>query len=159
MTCSTTMSTQTARADLSTSAGVSAITPQPSAASVDSWSGAPSGGLTTESGTTITRRPRASPRNVVSAWRGQRQVELGDFALLVVVEEILADPDGADASDVIRKQPEEYLGEETRPRHDGIVLVPGLVRPPTPCFARGGKFDTHRGADVDPGDPGPRFPA
>src|SRR4029453_19266253 len=99
-TCSTTRSSKAALSVGPIPGGERAITPHPWAASLDKRSDEPGGGLTTESGTTAIRRPRTSPLKVTSG-PGQCPTELLELGLLVVDEEILADPDRPDLGQIV----------------------------------------------------------
>src|SRR6476469_6714524 len=136
------------------SGGGSATTPHPPRASSPRRSRAPGGGFTTTSGTTATRRDLPSPR-IAHPPVLQDRVEGGELRGLVVVEQVLADADGADVEEHPRELVEQRLGEDACPERDGIVLVARLVGTPAPLLARGGQLDAHAGAAVDPDDDHP----
>src|SRR5690349_4123011 len=133
----------------------SATTPQPVAASSASRSAAPGAGFRYASGTTATRRERPSPR-IGPALPRHDPSQPGQLALLVVVEQILADADRADGRDGLAEQPEQRLGEEAGTRRHRVVLVARLVGPASPALVGGGQLDAHAGAAVDADDDDPR---
>src|SRR6478672_8587417 len=109
-------------------AGGSTTRPQPASVSGVRRSAPPAGGFSTESGTTATRRERRSPRTGVL--HGRRQ--LGQLRRLVVVEQVLSDPDHPRSSRVVCQQTQQRLREQPRSWRDRVVLVARLVRPATP---------------------------
>src|SRR5690242_2769971 len=151
---STTAARHPVRAGSGTPGGGSATTPQPSAASSASRSGAPGGGFTNASGTIATRRERASPRTdgLLSV---QGRLEPHELPALVVVEQVLADPDCPHTGGVRAEQLEQRLHEQTAARRHRVVLLARLVGPAAPLRARRRELDAHAGTAVDAQDHDP----
>src|SRR5437764_3650618 len=142
-------SSQASLASGTRSAGPRATMPQPSSTNAESGSARPGVPFTTSSGTTAMRRERASPCTAASPAGRQHPPELRQLALLVVVEQILADPDDPNRGPIGVEQAQQRLGEDPRAGSDRVVLVARLVRPTAPLLARGCQLDAHARAAVD----------